>query len=274
MNPPTDYVFANTNPVSEQQRLQAMQAEFDPDTFCRLNQLGVGPGWTCLEVGCGAGSVLCWLANRVGPSGRAVGVDLDPQVRADAKVANLSVCRGDIVTTDLGEGVFDLVHARFLFIHVPQRDAALANVLRSLKPGGWLLIEEPDFGVAGPASAGGTDSEVVARIYEAHRLMYQSTGGDPFLGRRLIGWLAHQRLHVEEAEATAALWQGGNSRAKLRQHAVQQLRPRLLATGALRPTDLERFAEMTADPATWAFDYTTVAAWGRKGGPSPASPSP
>ncbi len=263
MEQATDYVFAGPNAARERQRLLAVQEEFDPDTFRRLEQLGVGPGWACLEVGCGAGSVLGWLAARVGPAGKAVGLDLDPRFVAEPLATNVAIRGGDVATTDLEKGSFDLVHARFVFIHVGQREAALANVLRALKPGGWLLLEEPDFGPAGPASENGIESRVVNTVYEATRQMYLAAGGDPFLGRRLVGWLQAHGLQVERAEAKAALWQGGSQRARLRRQAVEQLWPRLLATGAVTEAELEEFQRGAEDSAVWAFDYTTVAVWGR-----------
>jgi SAM-dependent methyltransferase len=42
-----------------------------------------------------------------------------------------------------GDG-FDLVHARLVLVHVPQRAAALAAMISALRPGGWLLVEEAD----------------------------------------------------------------------------------------------------------------------------------
>jgi SAM-dependent methyltransferase len=263
----SDYAFADAETGRERQRLLAMQGEFDPDTFRRLEQLGVGPGWSCLEVGCGAGSLLSWLAERAGATGRVVGLDLNPQMAAAAGTENVELRQGDVTTVDLGARIFDLVHARFVFIHVRQREVALANVLRMLRPGGWLLLEEPDFGPAGPASASGEPDDVIADVYEATRQMYLAGGGDPFLGRRLVGWLQGHGLVIMGAEATASLWQGGSSRARLRRDTAEPVGPRLVATGAITAEQLTRFARLADDPAVWAFDYTTVAAWGKRAGP-------
>ena len=50
----------------ERERLRLLEDSFDPGTFRWLDQLGVGSGWRCLEVGAGGGSVARWLADRVG----------------------------------------------------------------------------------------------------------------------------------------------------------------------------------------------------------------
>ena len=71
---PSDYVFAMPDPERERQRLLAVQEEFDAATFARLERLDVQRDWACLEIGCGAGSVLRWLAER---TDRTVGLDLD-----------------------------------------------------------------------------------------------------------------------------------------------------------------------------------------------------
>ena len=42
-----------------------------------LHRLGLGPGWRCLEVGAGSGSVARWLAAKVGPEGSVLATDID-----------------------------------------------------------------------------------------------------------------------------------------------------------------------------------------------------
>jgi SAM-dependent methyltransferase len=47
--------------------------------------------------------------------------------------------------------MFDLVHARLVLVHVPDRAAALATMVAALRPGGWLLVEDADTQHASPA---------------------------------------------------------------------------------------------------------------------------
>src|SRR6266516_3180461 len=112
----------------------------DPITTGRLTSTGVGPGWRCLEVGAGGGSVAGWLAARVGggvgPPGHVLATDINPaQLRPGP---GLEVARHDIVRDPLPDAAYDLVHARLVLQHLPERQAVLARLARTLRPGGWL----------------------------------------------------------------------------------------------------------------------------------------
>ena len=58
-------------------RLGLIEASYDPGSTRRLQALGVGPGWRCLEVGAGGGSIARWLCSKVGRTGRVCAIDLD-----------------------------------------------------------------------------------------------------------------------------------------------------------------------------------------------------
>src|SRR6516164_7895571 len=77
----------------ERQRLALLTQFADAITTRRLTELGVGPGWRCLDVGAGDGSVARWLAGRVGPRGRVVATDLNPRFLAGHGLPNLEVRR-------------------------------------------------------------------------------------------------------------------------------------------------------------------------------------
>jgi cyclopropane fatty-acyl-phospholipid synthase-like methyltransferase len=70
--PDDEYVFADRELLHESQRLHFLEAGLDPVTVACFETIGVAPGWRCLEVGAGAGSMARWLAQRVGPSGRSL----------------------------------------------------------------------------------------------------------------------------------------------------------------------------------------------------------
>ena len=138
-----------------------LEAACDPFTAEHLDKVGVGAGWHCLEVGAGGGSVVRMLCDRVGPAGRVLAVDLEPALIADLEAPNLEVRRSDVVVDELPEAAFDLVHARAVLMHIPQRGEVLPRMVRALKPGGVLLLEEADLT---PALQSGT---VLGRILEA-----------------------------------------------------------------------------------------------------------
>src|SRR5207253_1047892 len=103
-------------------------------------------GWRCLEVGAGAGSVARWLAGKVGPSGTVVASDLNPRFLDDVP-ANVEVRQHDVAKDDLEVGAYDLVHSRLLLMHLPEPAGALEKMVRAVKPGGWLVTEEADWGL-------------------------------------------------------------------------------------------------------------------------------
>ena len=126
-------------------RLALMSQLLDPMHRRYIDALGVArPGACTLEVGCGNGSISAWLAERVRPGGRAVAVDLDLSL-VDIRGPNLEFRQGDIVAAPVEPRTFDLVTARAVLHHVPNAEAAMANMVASLRPGGALLLIESDF---------------------------------------------------------------------------------------------------------------------------------
>ena len=123
-------------------RFAALAELFDPSTFRHLNALGLGPGRRVWEVGAGGPSVPEWLADQVAPDGEVLATDLDTGRLVQAlDRPTLRVLRHDVGLDPPPEGSFDLVHARLVLVHVPQRDQALAAMVSVLRPGGWLVVE-------------------------------------------------------------------------------------------------------------------------------------
>src|ERR671933_357559 len=63
---------------SEAERLRLLGEWRDPITLARMEQLGLGPGWRCLEVGVGCGSTARAMAERVGDGGLVTAADINP----------------------------------------------------------------------------------------------------------------------------------------------------------------------------------------------------
>jgi ubiquinone/menaquinone biosynthesis C-methylase UbiE len=145
----TEYI-ADRSWSPEQGRLAALARALDPSTRRYLDQLGLSAGMRCLEVGAGAGSIACYLAERVGDTGVVVATDLDTALLEPLRAlhGNLTVEQGDIaadVPRSTPAQGFDLAHARLVLGHIAARERALANMVKVVRPGGWLLLEECDF---------------------------------------------------------------------------------------------------------------------------------
>ena len=137
------YILEQAEATQELSRLQSLERWLDPITTSRLAQLGVGDGWTCLEVGAGAGSIVRWLSDRVGPGGRVVAADIDPKFLVDLP-SNVEVWRHDVDREAFDAGWCDLVYARSVLVHLTDPRTALARMMEALAPGGLLVLQEND----------------------------------------------------------------------------------------------------------------------------------
>src|SRR4051812_40080348 len=111
---------------AERDRLDSLTSLYDPRTLRLCEQLGLAPGWHCLDAGAGTGSLAAALAERVGPAGRVTALDSDTRFLAPLASERLTVVEADLAGGDLPSGAFDLVHARLVLEHLPERDRVLA----------------------------------------------------------------------------------------------------------------------------------------------------
>jgi ubiquinone/menaquinone biosynthesis C-methylase UbiE len=135
--------------AGEIERLRLQGEAMALDAAIMLDRIGVGPGWRCLDVGCGPGGITDLLSARVGATGRVVGFDADPVFIDHARGhghghANVEFVLGDAYRTGLPDGSFDLVHVRFVAGTAGEPQALLQETIRLTRPGGIVAFEEPD----------------------------------------------------------------------------------------------------------------------------------
>jgi SAM-dependent methyltransferase len=143
---PESYAFPHSA-ADESRRLQLFEQRLDPLTRRRVERLGVGPGARCLEIGGGRGSITRWLSEAVGPTGSVIATDLQLGFLDAIDASNVQVVRHDLRTDTFPEGSFDLIHTRAVLMHLPDDPDRLPRMATWLAPDGWLLLEEPDFGM-------------------------------------------------------------------------------------------------------------------------------
>ena len=259
----TTYAFSHATAIEEQ--LACLQYCLDPTT---IGQLGpIHKGARCWEIGAGAGSIAAYLADQVGPTGHVLATDIDiSQLNHLRKRTNVTVVEHDITTlTAPDPGPYDLIHARLVLLHLPQRHDILPRLANHLTPGGLLVIEE--FDCTQPPtltqSTSSTDQELVTRVIGAILATLESNGAD-------LAWARH----VPEAMRTAGLVDittttthhtgpGGSPAARLHAINARQLAAHLTGHG-ITDTDLDRFHTLMHHPDTTVSLYPQVSTRGRR----------
>ncbi|MFD0537049.1 class I SAM-dependent methyltransferase [Actinomadura luteofluorescens] len=170
-------------------RFKAISELFDPWTFRHMDDAGLRPGWRVWEVGAGGPTVPSWIAGRVGSAGRVLATDIDVSWLADApELAGtpVEIRRHDLVRDAPPEGPFDLVHARLVLVHLPDRDRALRTMIEALRPGGVLLVEDADPGLQPLACPDehGPDERLANAVRRGFRALLAERGADLAYGRR------------------------------------------------------------------------------------------
>lgn len=251
--------FSDHQWPGEWRRLTLLEERYDPGTIRRMVNIGVASGWCCLEVGAGAGSIARWLAHRVGPTGGVVATDLDTRFLEDAAAANLEVWRHDITCDPLPTAQFDFVHVRWLLDLLPEREALVEKLVTALKPGGWLLVEEPDIFPTAAEALG-----AYRRLTEATAALLQSAGTNHQWARTLPAALTAAGLTGVGAEADVDICQGGSPMAECRQLGLAQLRDALLQADLITEEEFDAGTACLSDSNHWLMDLASVATWGQK----------
>ncbi|MGQ5636893.1 MULTISPECIES: methyltransferase [unclassified Streptomyces] len=246
------------------ERFDAFTALFDPTTFRHIEALGIGPGWRCWEVGAGGTSVVSWLAEKAGPAGRVVATDIDTS-RLDAVYGPSVEVRVHDVGADEppGEG-FDLVHARLVLVHVPDRARALRSMIQALRPGGRLLVEDADPALQPLACPDeyGPEQRLANRLRQGFRKLLAERGADLSYGRKLPRLLREAGLSAVESEAFFPVTSPACT--ALEAATVRQIRHRLVAAGLATDEEIDQHLTNVEAGGMDLATAPMISAWGRK----------
>ncbi|MGH6735424.1 MAG: methyltransferase domain-containing protein [Methyloceanibacter sp.] len=149
---PDGYIHARDD--EEYQRLRNQAGMWQGATEALLDRVGLGPGMTCLDVGSGPGAVMRLMGDRVGPSGKVTGLEIDgtlgAQALADLKAeggAEFALVEANVMEAGTIPGApFDLTYCRLFLMHMQEPVIALEKMLGWTKPGGVVAAQEFDFG--------------------------------------------------------------------------------------------------------------------------------
>ena len=262
-----DYAGIGRPADVERRRLGHLAERLNPATQRWIRERGIGLGWHCLEVGAAEGSMSRWLADQVGADGQVVAADLDLRFLADVRAANLEVRKFDLRHDPIEADHFDLAYCRTLLLHLPDPAAALRKLVSALRPGGVLLVQEPDAGSAAAADLDHPDAARFGRLlHAAYGWLRENGTFDPYFGRRLPGLFASLGLVETGHDAGASILRGASPEMAVYQQTLEALAPLLSAKGVLSDSDLADLRRMYREPG---FDHVSeiqFVAWGRKPG--------
>jgi SAM-dependent methyltransferase len=190
-----------------------------------------------------------------------VATDRDVRFLREEDSPTVEVRDHDILRDPLEPVHFDLVHCRCLLMHLSEPTRALRKMVDALKPGGWLLVEEPDDTAAGPVDLSYPGAHGVAA---ANRAMLDALNADgvmnPYIGRQLRDLLVPLDLEHVQGEGVSWLHCGGDVAAQLTR-ATLTLH---VQAGRLSPPDAANYERMLGDPSFTFVDSTWFGAQGQR----------
>ncbi|MGP3690639.1 class I SAM-dependent methyltransferase [Streptomyces sp. IBSNAI002] len=259
----TQYAFHGAVEVNDQ--LDALETMLDPGTAECFRAQGIPAGARCWEVGAGGGSIARHLMALTGPGGRVVATDIDTSrtVAPGAEILRHDVRRDPAPPG----GPFDVIHARWVLMHLPERRAVIRRLVDALAPGGRLIIEESAVtsdGLPVLTGSGPADADLFRRFTGAVVRILADVGADPQWGARdLHAAMVESSLQDVQSIHRAESWTGGGPGSRLHDIHTRQLREPLRSLG-FTDGDLARVRRIAADPGFSAMWYPLVSTCGRK----------
>jgi 2-polyprenyl-3-methyl-5-hydroxy-6-metoxy-1,4-benzoquinol methylase len=244
--------------VDERRRLELLAQHLDPMTVRRVQGLSIARGARCLEIGGGQGSIARWLCEYVGQEGHVTATDLETDFLEELSLPNLEVRRHDVTVDEFPEGSFDFVHARAVLMHIAQRMPTLRRMVSWLAPGGWLLVEDADFGMW----LGDYDP-----IWSAHpRAVHQAfPNGSLSQGRALLRQVRQLDLADVGADAELDVVHPGTPQAEFYRLSMAATAAPVVAAGVLTREEAAELVTRLDEPDFLGCGFVFVGAWGRKG---------
>jgi len=264
-------VYPLGSSAEESARLQRQADELAPDSAALLDRVGLRPGQSAIDLGCGPRGILDLLAARVSPGGWVVGLDADPAHTAMAagfvvghRLSGVQIVTADASRTGLRSGSFDLVHARTLLINVPEPAVVVAEMVRLAKPGGRVAVAEPDT----EHSLCYPPHPAFDRICEIFPAAFSRNGADPAIGRRVSELFRQAGLTDVGVESRTQMYPPGNSRRTIRLDLVRSMRPQIVQLGLADEEELDGLDAAARahveDPRTVVMSGLLFLVWGRR----------
>ncbi len=258
----SEYLLTNANPETAD-RFGGLESTFDRLTIGHLSRLGVAPGGRCLEIGAGGGSIACWMAAQVGPTGRVLGVDLDTRWFQHDGSPQLEVRPLDLVEEAIPDGPWDLIHERLVLLHIPRRLEVLDRLVAALAPGGWIVVEDFDTAEVRTTDRDGPNHEFVSRMLRQFNTLLARGGAANSFAANAFRHLRDRGLVDVRANGHVTIETGGSDYSQVIAANTRQVWDAFVAQG-VRPDELDRYLELLDDPDTIIGSPVLITVCGRR----------
>lgn len=255
--------------AGEVERLRLQAEAMAPDAAAMLDRIGVAHGWRCLEIGCGPGGITGLMSERVGSSGRVVGLDMDAeflQIARSTAASNTEFRQGDAYNSGLPDAAFDLVHMRFVASTAGQPERLIAEAKRLAKPGGTVALQEPD----GSTLKCYPPHPAWDRLQSVLMDTFAGVGADLALAHKLYAIMRAAGLEDVQYRPFIVGVRSTDPMVDYLPSTVESLRGTVARLGLIGDAELDKaLAECRAHlarPDTVFTMYTVAQVWGRKPG--------
>jgi len=256
---------------AEQERLERQAQELGAESAALFDRIGVREGWRAVEIGCGPQGCLGLLSERVGASGRVIGIERSPEqaetagrFAASRPLRNVEVRCGDGRATGLPAGGFDLATARLVLVNVPEPQEIVAELVRLTRQGGVVALHEA------VASTAQVDPPHPAqrRLIDLLGAYSELNGIDRDVGLRVPRLLRAAGVTDLEVTPLVHVYPPGHGRRYLMLDFAENARARLLEKGLVSEAELRELTSALRahldDPATLVVSSLFFQVWGRK----------
>jgi SAM-dependent methyltransferase len=229
-----DYVY-DQGFADERKRLSGMEALWDPGSQALLDELGIGHGWKCLEVGAGGGSLVEWMAGR---GAHVTAIDIDTRFIERLASDSITVRRMDLREDELPQSEFDLVHSRLVLEHLSDRRQILDRLAATLRPGGWIVIEDYDWRSFGF----GEDDQVLGKAAAAIMEFMERAGFERDYGGRVVAEIAEAGFSEVRGEGRIRVIDSSSTGFDFFRLTFESVRGAVVEAGLISAEDAEAAA--------------------------------
>jgi SAM-dependent methyltransferase len=205
------------------------------------------------------------LANLVGTEGKVVATDINTRFLNNLNMPNIEVRQHNTYTDEIEKDKYDLAHCRALLMWLSEPEKALERMLYAVKPGGWLLAEEGDFGSTVAIDSTNPSAAVFNTTTRALLIAAEKSGPlVPFFGRRLRSLVDKIGLADFAHDGSTFIARGGDAYAQVMAMGVKAREKSYIARGIFTQEQHDTVQSLYKDPSFYWWASTVFSAWGRK----------